>query len=106
MFGWLWNRARRGLTNRSYDQICREIGSDGGVSVFFAVAIAAAVYPTAKYGSEPWDQFNSMVPKPVVDPSTAGKIAEAWVDRRQMSWETCVRRLYGCDPSQLIQDRG
>ena len=101
--GLLSNRLRRGLTNRSYDQICREVGSAGPGSALFAVAVAAAVYPNAKYGSEEWDQFNAMLGKPVVDPSTAAKIAEAWLDHQQMSWSTCVSRLYGCEPTELIQ---
>jgi len=84
--GWFGNRLRRGLTNRSYHQICREVGSAGGGSALFAVAIAAAVYPDAKYGSAEWDYFNSLLAKkPVIDSQTAAKIAEAWVDRHEMS---------------------
>jgi hypothetical protein len=103
MMGWLSNRLRRGITNRSYEQICREIGSAGAGSALFAVAIAAAVYPNAKYGADQWDQFNAMLRKPVVDPSTAAKTAEAWLDHHQMNWSTCVSRLYGCDPTEMIQ---
>ncbi len=93
---------RRGLTNRAYEQICREVGSAGGGSALFAVAVAAAVYPNAVYGTEQWDQFNPMLPRPIVDPATAGKISEAWVDHRQMTWEACVSRLYGRDPTKLL----
>lgn len=69
----------------------------------YAVAVAAAVYPDAIYGSDQWDEFNSMLPAPVVDPSTAGKISEAWVHHHQMSWDACISRLYGCDPRELIE---
>ena len=101
--GWLSNRARRGMTNRAFEQICREVGSAGAGSAMFAVAIAAAVYPDACYGSEDWDQFNSVLPKPIVNPTTAGKISEAWVDHHQMSWDACISKLYGRSPTALLE---
>src|SRR5882724_5293806 len=101
--GWIANRLRRGLTNRSYQQICREVGSAGGGSAMFAVAIAEAVYPDARYGSEEWDGLRSFIDrKPVVDKRVAAQISEAWVDRAEMTWDRCISRLYGCDPRELL----
>lgn len=101
--GWLSNRARRGLTNRSYSQICREVGSAGAGAAQFAVAMAAAVYPDSKYGLAEWDQLNAAIPPPIVDSTTAGKIVEAWLDYHQLDWSSCISRLYGRDPTELLE---
>jgi hypothetical protein len=44
-----------------------------------------------------------MLPDPVVDPSTAAKISEAWLDNHEMSWGACVARLYGRDARELTE---
>ncbi len=101
--GALANRLRRGLTNRAFHQISSEVGSFGPGSAMYAVAIAAAVYPDAIYDSEDWDQFNSVLPQPIVNQSTATGIAEAWIDRAEMSWDECLILLYGCDPTESTE---
>lgn len=100
--GWFSNRLRRGLTNRAYKQICREVGSTGPASEMYAVAAAAAVYPNGKYGSAEIDRFSSSLPAPVVDPSSAYNIIDSWLDHHQISWHACLSSLYGCDVRELI----
>lgn len=100
--GWLGNRLRRGMTHRAFDQIVREVGADAPSSAFFAVAVAAAAYPNAVYGSADWDKHNDKLPAPVVDPRTALNISEVWIGQQKMCWEECILHLYGCDPNQLV----
>lgn len=101
--GWLANRLRRGLTNRSFQAICEEFSSSGPMSGFLAVAIAQAAYPDAVYGDEGYDQFNSLLPRPIVTQNQAQGLSESWLDKRLFSYDECVSRIYGVGTTALIE---
>jgi hypothetical protein len=101
--GWLANRLRRGLTNRSFQAICEEFSSSGPMSGFLAVAIAQAAYPDAVYDAEGCDQFNSLLPRPIVTAKQAQGLSESWLDKRLISYDDCVSRIYGLGTTALIE---
>lgn len=73
------------------------------MSGFLAVAVAQASYPDAVYGEEGWDQFNSLLPRPVVSAKQAQQLAESWLDRHISSYDDCISRTYGLSTAQLIE---
>lgn len=102
---WFSDRARRGLTNRAYEKICRDIGSQGPGSLVLALGISRAVYPNGKYGTLETDEIDSMIRRrPIVTANAAGRIAEEYVDLGRLDLAGCVRRIYGTSLDEFLMD--
>jgi len=108
-------KALNGLTGKAYDKICQERASQD-LSLFFglnpgkvnpdclqlALGIACAAYPNAVYELADHEIVRNLLPEPIVDWNTAGRIAHEWIHFGEGDHMGCVRKIFNLGTKEFL----
>lgn len=105
MFGYMRNMAFRGLVNNISAGLLKSMNLPQealALVVPMSVMVAHASSPTAKFGVAEVDAAIALLPQPIVDADTAGRIANRYAYLHEINLDECLQQQYGKSLNEMM----